>query len=46
MLIDIHVHIARNHSAPGSGGRYYPTPEEMLGFMDEAGIDMAVVMAR
>ena len=46
MLIDIHVHIARNHAAPGLNGRYYPTPEEMLGYLDEAGIDMAVVMTR
>ena len=46
MLIDIHVHIARNHAAPGLNGRYYPTPEEMIGYLDEAGIDMAVVMTR
>ena len=46
MIIDIHVHIARSHSAPGRNGRYYPTPEEMLAFMDQAGIDAAVVMAR
>ena len=46
MLIDIHIHIARHHSSPGINGRYYPTPEEMIGFLDQAGIDRAVVMTR
>jgi len=48
VLIDIHVHTCRQRhpKLKRFGGTRYPTPEELLGMMDDAGIDRAVVMAR
>jgi len=46
MLIDIHVHCAlpRHPKLCRPNGSRYPTPEELLHMMDEAGIDKAVVL--
>ena len=46
MLIDIHVHTckARHPQLTRPNGTRYPTPEELIGAMDEAGIDRAAVM--
>ena len=46
MLIDIHVHVHRVRTTVGSDGKGYPLPEELIAMMDEAGIDMAVIMSR
>lgn len=47
MIIDIHVHCAssRHPKLCRPNGTRYPTPEELLRMMDDAGIDKAVVMA-
>lgn len=46
MLIDIHVHTARRAGEGLSrpNGNRYPRPGELLGMMDDAGIDRAAVM--
>lgn len=46
MLIDIHVHTCRpRHPAlTRPNGSRYPTPEELVGAMDGAGIDRAAIM--
>ena len=47
MLIDIHVHTcrARHPKLTRANGFRYPTPDELIAAMDEAGIDRAVVMS-
>jgi len=44
MLIDIHVHTARPHGLTRPNGSRFPSPEELIGRMDECGIDKAVVL--
>lgn len=46
MLIDIHVHTCRprHPKLTRPNGTRYPTPEELIAMMDEAGIDMGVMM--
>ena len=44
MLIDIHVHTARNDGPLRHGGGRYPTPDELLAMMDARGIDVAAVL--
>jgi len=46
MLIDIHVHTcrARHPRVTRPNGSYYPDPSTLIGMMDAAGIDQAVVM--
>ena len=44
MLIDIHVHTSRTTGITRPNGTRYPTPEELVGMMDKAGIDKAVVL--
>jgi len=46
MLIDIHVHAhrARHPGLTRVGGSRAPTPEELIGMMDGAGIDKAVLL--
>lgn len=47
MLIDIHVHTcrARHPKLTRPNGSRYPTPDELIAMMDEAGIDRAVTMS-
>ena len=47
MLIDIHVHCAmkRHPKLTRPNGSFYPTPEILIGMMDKAGIDKAVIMS-
>jgi len=47
MLIDIHVHCAkrRHPKLTRTNGSHYPDPETLIGTMDDAGIDKAVVMS-
>lgn len=47
MLIDIHVHasLPRHPKLTRMNGTYYPTPDTLIGMMDDAGIDKACVMA-
>jgi predicted TIM-barrel fold metal-dependent hydrolase len=47
MLIDIHVHCSKQRHLQVSrpDGSQYPTPERLIEMMDEAGIDIAVVMS-
>ena len=46
MLIDIHVHCSkpRHPKVSRPDGSQYPTPERLIAMMDEAGIDVAVLM--
>lgn len=46
MLIDIHVHTCRprHPKLTRPNGSRYPTPEELIAMMDEAGIDVGVMM--
>jgi len=46
MFIDIHVHCAkpRHPKLTRPNGSHYPDPETLIGMMDQAGIDRAVVM--
>jgi predicted TIM-barrel fold metal-dependent hydrolase len=44
MLIDMHVHTARNDGPLRPDGGRYPTPEELLAMMNERGISVASVM--
>ena len=46
MLIDIHVHTCkpRHSRLKRMNGSYYPSPQELVEMMDNAGIDMAVVL--
>ena len=44
MLIDCHVHAVRSHSVPEGGRKNFTTADELLPMLDEAGIDMAVVL--
>jgi predicted TIM-barrel fold metal-dependent hydrolase len=47
MLIDIHTHCSKRRHAQISrpSGSQYPTPERLIEMLDEAGIDMAVVLS-
>ncbi len=47
MLIDIHVHTcrARHEKLTRPNGSRYPIPEELIGMMDNAGINQAAVMS-
>ncbi|MGC9318087.1 MAG: amidohydrolase family protein [Armatimonadota bacterium] len=45
MLIDCHTHACRTHSVPRSNGTDYPDGEQLVGRLDELGINMAVVLA-
>lgn len=45
MLIDIHVHCAYHHGVLRPNGSRYPTPPELIGQMDAAGICKAVVLS-
>ena len=44
MLIDIHTHAALYQIIPHRNGFYFITPEELVGIMDQNGVDMAVVL--
>ena len=44
MFIDIHVHVTRTRSVMARHGDTYCTAEGLVGRLDEAGIDKAVVM--
>lgn len=46
MLIDIHVHAARRRlpSVQFSSGQYFALPHELVGMMDQYGIDKAIVL--
>jgi len=44
MLIDIHVHVTRTKSVTFRHGTTYCTAEELVGRMDDLGIDKALVM--
>ena len=44
MLIDIHVHTAKDIGLKRQDGSRFPTPEELIQMMDDAGIDKAVMM--
>ncbi|HOZ46072.1 MAG TPA: amidohydrolase family protein [Candidatus Hydrogenedentes bacterium] len=46
MIIDIHVHTAkkRHPKLTRPNGSHYPDPETLIGMMNDAGIDKAVVM--
>jgi predicted TIM-barrel fold metal-dependent hydrolase len=44
MFIDIHTHASSCTGFTRYNGSRYPTPEELIAAMDEAGIDMAVVL--
>jgi len=46
MLVDVHVHCSklRHPKVCRVGGSQYPTPEKLIGMMDDNGIDVAVVM--
>lgn len=44
MLIDIHTHATLYKVIPLRDGRYFITPGELVATMDQAGIDMAVVL--
>ena len=44
MLIDIHTHATLYKIIPLRDGRYFITPDELVATMDQAGIDMAVVL--
>ena len=44
MLIDIHVHTARANVPLRSGGGAFATPEQLIGMLDERGIDKAVIL--
>jgi uncharacterized protein len=47
MLIDIHLHCCkkRHPKITRPNGSRYPDPQELIGMMDEAGIDKAVVLS-
>ena len=47
VLIDIHVHcsMARHPRVARAAGSQYPTPERLIEMMDDAGIDVAVVLS-
>ena len=44
MLIDCHTHAARTPAVPRTGGSHFPTAEQLVGRLDDLGIDMAVVL--
>ena len=44
MLIDIHVHTIDPQPVTRPDGTFYPSPRQLIDMMDEAGIDIAVVM--
>jgi predicted TIM-barrel fold metal-dependent hydrolase len=44
MLVDIHTHATLYRTVPDRQGRHFILPEEMIAALDEAGIDMAVVL--
>lgn len=44
MLIDCHTHALRTPSVTRAGGTTCPTGEELVGRLDDLGIDMAVVL--
>lgn len=43
-FIDIHTHAALYQIIPFRQGFYFVTPEELVGIMDQNGVDMAVVL--
>jgi predicted TIM-barrel fold metal-dependent hydrolase len=43
-FIDIHTHAALYQIIPHRNGFYFITPEELVGIMDQNGVDMAVVL--
>jgi uncharacterized protein len=43
-FIDIHTHAALYQIIPHRGGFYFISPEELVGIMDQNGVDMAVVL--
>jgi predicted TIM-barrel fold metal-dependent hydrolase len=47
MLVDIHVHCSKQRHPKVSrpDGSQYPTPERLIAMLDDAGIDVAVVMS-
>jgi len=44
VFIDCHCHIAPSKSVTREDGSVYPTPDELLGILDRAGIDRAVIL--
>jgi predicted TIM-barrel fold metal-dependent hydrolase len=44
LFIDIHTHATLYRTVPRSDGHFFVMPDELIGMMDEAGIDMAVVL--
>ncbi len=44
MLIDCHVHAVMERTIPAANGRHFSTPDELIGQLDDDGIDMAVVL--
>ncbi len=44
MLVDCHVHVVPKHTVPRANGGYFATGEELVSMLDDAGIDMAMVL--
>jgi hypothetical protein len=45
MIIDCHTHVTRTHSVPRANGTDYPDAQQLIGRLDDLGIDMAVALA-
>ncbi len=45
MLIDCHTHVCRTHSVPREAGTDYPDGAQLVGRLDDLGIDRAVVLS-